>query len=100
MEQWEMMLKQFDQWGSPLRPCADDVEMFKKELRKGDRVLLLGMTPELIDLADLAVDNNPHAVKLGGSKAVLADWGDLPFEGEFDAVIGDGCLTVSFFHFF
>src|SRR5690606_25509904 len=26
--------------------------------------------------------------------AILADWADLPFQSEFDAVIGDGCLTV------
>ena len=25
---------------------------------------------------------------------MLGDWRDLPFESEFDALIGDGCLTV------
>lgn len=94
MDQWTQMLRQFEKWGSPLRPCPEDVQMYKKQLKKKDKVLLLGVTPELMPLANIAVDHNPHAVKIGGDKAMLCDWTDLPFEQEFDAAIGDGCLTV------
>jgi SAM-dependent methyltransferase len=94
LDQWAKMSERFDQWGPPLRPTPEDVGMFKNQLREGDRTLLLGVTPELQPMASLAVDHNPKVIELHRANAVLGDWGDLPFESAFDALIGDGCLTV------
>lgn len=94
MSQWTQMLKQWKLWGAPLRPTPEDVAVFQRELQPGSKVLLLGVTEELLPLADVAVDSEAHAVLANPSKAVLGDWGNLPFCEEFDAVIGDGCLTA------
>jgi len=69
---------------------------------RDQRVLLLGVTPELAVLGrDLtAVDNSPRMIARiwpGDNeerRALLADWTHLPFEdASFDAVIGDGSLN-------
>ncbi len=82
------------EWTSPLRPSSEDVAMFKNQLKPGDETLLLGVTQELQPLASLTIDNNPQVIENFRTKAVLGDWGNLPFESKFDALIGDGCLTV------
>ena len=73
-------------------------------LTGADRLLLLGVTPELSVLGEdlTAVDNSPPmlaAIWPGdreGRRAILADWTDLPFaDGSFDAVIGDASLNAS-----
>jgi SAM-dependent methyltransferase len=88
----------------PLRPAPSDVETFRHCLAGADRLLLLGVTPELAVLGkDLtAVDNSPRmlaAVWPGdreGRRAIVADWTDLPFaDGSFDAVIGDASLNAA-----
>jgi SAM-dependent methyltransferase len=94
MDQWSEMSKRFDEWSSPLRPSQEDVNMFQNQLKKHDKTLLLGVTPELQPFATLAVDHNAEVIKTLGANALLADWGNLPFEAEFDTAIGDGCLTV------
>ena len=68
--------------------------MFKSQIKLNSRTLLLGVTPELQSLATLSVDNNPRAIEVHRATAILADWGDLPFDAEFDAAIGDGSLNV------
>lgn len=68
--------------------------MFKTQIEEKNKILLLGVTPELQPLATLAVDHNPRVIEIHRAHAVLGDWGNLPFESEFDTVIGDGCLTV------
>lgn len=89
-----------DEWCSPLRPASEDVTLYENSIGKGDRTLLLGMTAELMHLADVLVDNNPRAIELAKEQedracaAILADWGDLPFNAYFDAVIGDGALNA------
>ena len=87
----------------PLRPCATDVDNFRRSIPSGEeRVLLLGVTPELSVLGKqlTAVDNSPRMLAnvwpgdREGRHAMLADWTDLPFaDGAFDAVIGDGSLN-------
>ena len=98
MNQWREMLERFDEWASPLRPSPEDVAMFSKKRQVTDRTLLLGMTAELMHLADVVVDHNPKAIELATRServgAVLGDWSDLPFEAHFDAVIGDGSLNA------
>jgi SAM-dependent methyltransferase len=94
MDQWAKMSERFHEWGSPLRPTAEDVSMFQSQLKATDQTLLLGVTQELQPLAALAVDHNPRVIEVCKAGAVLADWANLPFESTFDAAIGDGCLTV------
>lgn len=81
-------------WSAPLRPSPDDVMHFSSQLLPGMRTLLLGVTSELQPYATMAIDNNQSAVQANPHIAVYGDWSDLPFESEFDAVIGDGCLNV------
>ncbi len=95
MDQWVKMSQRWaNEWTSPLRPSPEDVAMFKNQLIEGDQTLLLGVTKELQPLATIAIDNNPQVIELFRAPAILGDWRDLPFESKFDALIGDGCLTV------
>ena len=94
IDYWAKISARFNEWTAPLRPSPEDVEMFKKQLGAQSRTLLLGVTCELQPLAAIAVDNNPKVIEIHHAHAILGDWKDLPFESEFDAVIGDGCLTV------
>ncbi len=94
MDQWGKISERFHEWTAPLRPSPEDVEMFRRSLNPNARTLLLGVTPELLSLARVAVDNNPKMIEVHHSHAVLGDWADLPFGPEFDAVIGDGSLNV------
>ena len=94
MDQWLKISERLNEWTSPLRPSLEDVEMYKNQLKPNSRTLLLGVTPELQPLVDIAVDNNPHVVELHKNRTILGDWKDLPFQAEFDVVIGDGCLAA------
>ena len=94
MNLWTLRAAHLDLWTSPVRPSSEDVGMFKNQLEAADKTLLLGVTQELEPLATLAVDHNPAVIEIHRAHAILADWAELPFESEFDAVIGDGSLTV------
>jgi SAM-dependent methyltransferase len=88
---------------TPLRPTAEDVEVFGQTIAlHRDRVLLLGATPELADLGTQTVGvdkNSAMAAHLwpGNTthRPVLAgDWLALPFaRNSFSAAIGDGSLS-------
>jgi len=100
---WRNFPDVYAKLGPPLRPSAGDVENFRRATSSGEqRVLLLGVTPELSVLGRklTAVDNSPRMLADvwpgdgEARRAMLADWTDLPFEdGSFDAVIGDGSLN-------
>lgn len=98
---WQNHAKQWHRIASPLRPCPEDVDHFRKAIGiEPGRSLLLGVTPELAGLSpDLtAIDHNAEMIDLlwkDKSSVVRGDWLNLPFpEGTFDTVIGDGCLTL------
>ncbi len=98
---WQDFAKQWNRLGSPLRPCAEDVENFRLAMgNKPGRCLLLGVTPELAELAPnlTAIDNSAAMIDaLWQSKhpALLGDWLQLPFNSSsFDNIVGDGCLTL------
>ena len=93
-DHWTRLVEQPDLWNAPLRPSPEDVDHIRKQLLPDSRTLLLGVTSELQPFATIAVDNNIKAVQANPKIAVFSDWADLPFESEFDAVIGDGCLNV------
>ncbi len=108
-----------DQWalfGSPLRPCEDDLRIFEELLSSGagipganprKRAWLLGVTREIAAarwLGDIdfvaaervqAMIDSAWPGNTGHRWAIRADWLNAPFSDEsFDLVIGDGCLTV------
>lgn len=96
---WDGHSEQWRHIGSPLRPCAQDVDFFRNALKdsSGRKGLLLGVTPELVSIADMtALDHNPFMVsKVANGAAVIGEWLDMPFaDSSFDFAVGDGCLNM------
>jgi SAM-dependent methyltransferase len=113
-DHWRKFAYLWSLLGSPLRPCAEDVEIFGELVadtgligNAGEKqALLLGITPELatapwlqafrliaVEQSRAMIDgvwpgNNDHR------KAVCADWSRAPFsDGSFDLAVSDGCMT-------
>lgn len=106
---WSRMYQSWLQLGSPLRPNAEDVTLFTRNLEewqaqnpgRNPRGLILGVTPELYALPWpdrkllMAVDRTPEMIASvwpgKRSQIVEADWGDLPLPlGSVDMVFCDG----------
>jgi SAM-dependent methyltransferase len=102
-----------DSWrivGSPARPDAAQVEVFRSAVKAATRVLVMGTTPELIDLLlDKAVDRitaverDPDTIEAmrrlatrdwAGVELVPGDWLDPrpAWRSAFDLVLCDGGL--------
>ena len=82
---WDERQDHWDDWATPLRPIDTDIKLFENELKDCKKILLLGATPELIQLATDNADSVTNGI----------DWFNMPYEKEsFDAIIGDGVLTV------
>lgn len=87
----------------PLRPNDEIVTAYRNAISGHEkRALMLGITPELVDVASstVAVDISPGAIANawpgdGPTRcAVQGDWLDMPsLDREFSAVIGDGSLS-------
>lgn len=113
---WRDFARQWQIFGSPLRPCSDDVSIVE-ELLAGEpelfganakkRAWLLGVTPEIaaarplqeIDLFAVervrAMIDSAWPGDTETRWAICGDWLRAPFaDGNFDLAIGDGCLTV------
>lgn len=113
---WHSSAAQWAAFGSPLRPCAEDIAIVAKilagepELFGGNakrRAWLLGVTPEIATAAPLqgidlfavervwAMIDSAWPGDTRSRCAIRADWLRAPFLDEsFDLAIGDGCLTV------
>ena len=101
---WADLHRRWAQVTTPLRPTAEDVDGFRQAIAEHrDRVLLLGVTPELADLGTLTVGidkNSAMAAHLwpgntAHRQALAGDWLALPFaRGAFSAAIGDGSLSA------
>ena len=113
---WHAAAAQWAMFGSPLRPCEEDLRIFEQFRSCGvgipgtahrKRAWLLGVTSEIAsarwidDIDVIAVERAQtmiDAVWPGNTTrrwAIRADWLQAPFPDEsFDLVIGDGCLTV------
>jgi SAM-dependent methyltransferase len=97
-------------FGHPIRPSPDDVACFAAKLPSGSglRSLVLGATPELVDMLVrlpacrvVSVDQSPAALPAmrkfaaadwSGVEAIVSDWRQpLPaLEGSFDVAVGHG----------
>lgn len=106
MDHWPLHAQRWAQVGPPLRPSAEDVAFVRAALPEGARMLVLGVTPELVALPArevVAVDRDPAMIEAlftpgPGRRALQGDWRALPVEAaSFDAASGDGC--ASFFAF-
>ncbi|MDG4855341.1 MULTISPECIES: methyltransferase domain-containing protein [unclassified Mesorhizobium] len=103
-EHWNAIRKHWQLLGSPLRPPAEVVETYDRELDLAPSdVVMLGVTPELAGLGATmtAVDESSDMIAgiwpgdTDTRKAVQGDWFDLPFaDASVEALIGDGCLSV------
>lgn len=98
--------------GPPLRPTPEDTAVVQRvieALGSAPRVVVLGLTPEIIGCAwptatDLAaVDHSAAMIRAlwraegapADARAVQADWQHMPFASEsVDLVVGDGCYIV------
>lgn len=100
-ESWELTTE-------PIRPCAADLVHMSRQIAKRfarPRVLILGMTPELVDMAYEAGASRVAVIELRslglaaykalarqGFEAINGDWRDFhpQCEGAFDIVLGHG----------
>jgi hypothetical protein len=100
---WTSFYRRWRSSAPPLRPHADVCEQVRKHLAShADRVLLLGVTPELADVGvqTFAIDTSERATTIiwpGNTvarRAMLGDWRQLPCaNGSVSAAIGDGSLN-------
>jgi len=74
----------------PLSPNLYEVEIYKKYIGtdRFEKVLLLGYTKELIDLATIAIDINP----INHPKVKKGNWFDI--SDNYDVIMGDGVLNL------
>jgi hypothetical protein len=101
---WNEYYRAWPQLTPPLRPNHEVVAAVKQEIRDvPGRTLLLGVTPELADVAvDLvAVDRNPSLIShvwpgnTTSRRAIVGDWLNANFApGSFSACIGDGSIAM------
>lgn len=108
---WEELARQWEQVGSPLRPCGQDVAFYRRnveelaQIRGALDALILGVTPELYHLPWPAgsrvgaVDRSQvmiRAIWPGPSQAAqCASWTALPIEDQScDIAMCDGGLQL------
>lgn len=101
---WDNYHRHWKLLDAPLRPTAETVGIFDRELDLGNAdVLLLGVTPELAVLGRSMLAIDQSATMISGvwagdnasRRAMAGNWLSLPVErASFDAVIGDGCLSA------
>ncbi|BCG89128.1 methyltransferase type 11 [Mesorhizobium sp. 113-3-9] len=101
---WDNYHRHWKLLDAPLRPTAETVDIFDRELDLGNAdVLLLGVTPELAILGRSMLAIDQSATMISGvwagdnasRRAMAGNWLSLPLEqASFDAVIGDGCLSA------
>ncbi len=101
---WEEFHRRWARIKAPLRPNREIVAAFEAALSGfNSRVLLLGVTQELVDLGRelVAVDRSAGMIEhvwpgnLARRRAQIGDWLDLKFpRGHFSAAIADGSLST------
>jgi hypothetical protein len=93
IDNFEAMIADAAHWQNrppPLAPNQEEVDLYRALVESKSPICLLGMTKELVELCDLAVDLNPIEI---GKPTLKADWNELT--GRFGAVIGDGVINLA-----
>jgi SAM-dependent methyltransferase len=101
---WADFHRRWAQLTPPLRPNKEIAEGLRQAIAgHAERVLLLGVTPELADLGAEVVGVDHSEMMIANiwpgdterRRVVKADWLALPFpKGHFSAAIGDGSLNA------
>ena len=101
---WNTRILHWDRIKPPLRPHPRSIQtQIDLVGDKTDRVLVLGVTPELTGSFEnvTAVDKEPRMVEhfwegdSANRHAILADWVDVDLpENHFTAVVGDGSMNL------
>lgn len=104
-QNWTRLARQYARFSAPLRPTAQDVELFRQAITGNDeRVLLLGVTPALASfgLDMLAVEAMPDVIAAlwpgdgPNRRATTGDWRALPCANQSrSAIIGDGVFSAA-----
>lgn len=110
-DHWEHHARTWQHFGSPLRPCVEDVCWMEQALRSIHpeirQAILLGVTPELAHMQwpnscrVLAVDQNSEMIRLqwqsnppANGQALCGNWQNIPLpDGSVDVIVGDGVLV-------
>jgi SAM-dependent methyltransferase len=100
---WPHFAQVYGRLQPPLTPAPGDVERMQAAIAgHDDKVLLLGVTPDIASLGRklTAVEGSRSIIDRlwrgdrKDRKAVVGDWTALPFDADsFDSVIGDGALN-------
>lgn len=99
---WSDYAAHWDKLSPPLRPHADDVQVYAHELGLEANTLLLGVTPEIakLGLRGIAVDRNAQMIERVWPRPVnwqvtQGHWLQLPLpNNSVQQVVGDGALTM------
>ena len=101
---WNSRAKHFSELSAPLIPGKQDIDFMKKYLASGGDTLILGVTPQLCNIASevsktvTAVDFAEDMIRVWNReviKYICADWNQF-FEqtnDTFDTILTDGGLT-------
>lgn len=102
---WTRLAQQYARFAPPLRPAAQDVELFRQAIAGHDAAaLLLGVTPALAGFGQdmLAVEAMPDVIAAlwpGDGldrRAVAGDWRALPCpDHSRSAILGDGVFSAA-----
>ncbi len=115
-ETWNDMASHWDDWGPPLRPCAEDLRIMESLLARWHtrhpvgkaQVFLCGVTPEIVTMSWpfpielLGMDQVESMVRIvwpgdvpGLRRAAVGNWLDTGLEDHSrDVVIGDGGFVL------
>lgn len=97
---WSAFYQRWARLTPPLRANGEVVAAVGRVIEGRANVLLLGVTPELAPLANVAVDKSEMMIATiwpgdtAERRAVLGDWLTMPLDAQVSAVIGDGSLNV------
>lgn len=99
---WRDYAAHWDKLSPPLRPHADDIQLYVHELGPEADTLLLGVTPEIakLDLRGVAVDRNAQMIERVWPgpvnwRVTQGEWLRLPLpDDSVQQVVGDGALTM------
>jgi len=114
-DHWNRHARQWQWIGGPLRPAAEDMQVFERALQNWHaanrlpvpQAMLLGVTPEIalmrwppgtrlvaVDHSRAMIDAVWPGAKLGYT-ALCAEWSAPPVsDGSQDIIVGDGCFSA------